>query len=61
MKKKYVFEMWVDDNDRLHCKSRNDGFNALELAGMMSFKHRDIIDQLQGKVEPETVKSEIVE
>ena len=49
MKKRFVFEMWVDDEDKLHCKSRNDGFNALELAGMLSFKHRDIIDQLQGK------------
>lgn len=60
MKKKYTFEMWVDNKDVLHCESTNDGFNALELAGMLSFKHRDIIDQLQGKVEPETIKREIV-
>ena len=39
----------------------NDGFPALELLGLLDWKREDIIQQLRGKIVPDTVKRTVIE
>lgn len=56
------FELTVTIEDgKLNFESKNDGFGSLELLGILSWKHRDIIDQLEGKVKPDAVTRNYIE
>lgn len=39
----------------------NDGFGALELLGISGFIGVEIKDQIQGKIQPDVIKREVVE
>ena len=40
---------------------KNDGFNPIELLGLLSWAYADILEQMKGNVEPDIVKREFVE
>jgi len=58
--KKYTLEFKVDDNNRLSIAGCNEGFNSLELLGVFKWKLDDIIQQIEGKIKPDTVKRTVV-
>lgn len=39
---------------------QNDGFNPLELLGVLDFTQMEIKDQIKGKITPDYVKREVV-
>lgn len=44
--KKFTIEIVFDENDgMIHTNVTNDGFNAMELLGLLEMKKMDIIDQ----------------
>lgn len=45
MKKRFELIAEVDDDDVMTTKVYNDGFNGLELLGILDLKKTDIIDQ----------------
>ena len=49
------------EGDESFIETENDGFNALELLGLLEWKQRDILTQLSGDVKPEIVKRKVVE
>ena len=58
--KTFVLTVIYDDDEVLKFNSKNDGFGALELAGIMAWKTNDIYDQLRGSIKPDLVKRELV-
>ncbi len=59
--RKYTLEMICDDNNKITVKSENDGFNAMELYGLMSWKLDDLKSQIGGHLKPEDVTRIIIE
>ncbi len=61
---KYVFIYEREENEdgsakcRMH--SENDGFNQLELLGILEWKRDDVLRQLNGEIKPENVTRHIV-
>jgi hypothetical protein len=59
-KRTYTIEQitYIDGNTEL--KRVNDGFNALELMGLLELSKDDIIDQIKGVVKPDVVKRKVI-
>ena len=53
MKKKFIIEIIVDEDGMSHTNVTNNGFNAIELLGLLELKKMDIIDQC---INPEKFK-----
>ncbi len=60
MNKKYTLEM-LNVEGRFAFHSTNDGFNALELLGLLTWKQQDIISQINGDIEPDIVQRNVIE
>lgn len=39
----------------------NDGFDALQLLGLLDWSREDVIAQIYGKITPDTVKRTVIE
>lgn len=64
MKQKYVFIYEREENEdgsancRMH--SENDGFNPLEILGMLEWKRDDVIRQMRGELKPTVVERNLI-
>lgn len=59
MKRSYLIE--VDEIDgKIHISKTNDGFNPLELIGILQFLEGDIKDQMRGRIHPEKITRHLV-
>jgi hypothetical protein len=59
--KNYKLEVSINENEHFCVRSQNDGMNAFELLGILEWKKQDIIKQMSGDIEPDSVTREIVE
>jgi len=59
--KKYTLTLTQNDEGVLSVKTTNDGFNPLELLGLLSWKHNDIQEQLHGDIVPDTISRTVIE
>ena len=55
MKKLYKLWAEVDEEGNMDISSNNDGFTAIELLGILQFKIEDIMEQIKGNIEPDTI------
>lgn len=51
----------VADMDGTHIDRINDGFNVIELLGLLSIMHEDILAQLRGEISPVITKRTNIE
>lgn len=58
--KKYVFNVEEQENGKLRFSSTNNGFSGFEVLGILERKKQDILDQLSGKIKPETIERKII-
>lgn len=61
MNKTYKLTVIEDDNKKLTFDSESDGFNALEVLGILERKKQDIMNQMNGHIKPDTIKRKIIE
>ena len=65
MKSKYVFiyerEKHEDGTSTCTARTENDGFNPLELLGILDWKRDDIFRQMRGEITPTVVARNIIE
>lgn len=59
--KQFIFKVTYDEESGMTMESTNDGFNALEIVGMLSFKIEDIRKQLEGLMQPDIIKRNLIE
>jgi len=57
----YTIKFEKNDDGLLCINKKNDGFNPIELLGLLSWAYADILEQMKGNVEPDIVKREFVE
>jgi hypothetical protein len=57
----YTIKFEKNDAGLLSINKKNDGFNPIELLGLLSWAYSDILWQMQGNVKPDIVKREFVE
>lgn len=48
--KTYKVEFYQDENNNLHCERENDGFNSLEILGMLEETKIQIIKLVNGEL-----------
>ena len=48
--KTYKVEFYQDENNKLHCERENDGFNSLEILGMLEETKIQIIRLMNGEI-----------
>jgi len=54
MKKQYTLEVISIDDD-ITVKTTNNGFNAIELVGLLRWKLDDVVDQMKGIIDPSKI------
>jgi hypothetical protein len=57
----YTINVEQDSSGLLKISKRCDGFTPLELLGLLSWAYADILEQMNGHVQPDIVKREFVE
>lgn len=58
----YTVTMTTDSaTGRTQIDKVNEGFDALQLLGLLDWSREDVIAQLRGKIKPDTVKRTVVE
>ena len=58
----YTVTMTTDNaTGRTQIDKVNDGFDALQLLGLLDWSREDVIAQIRGKIIPDTVKRTVVE
>lgn len=60
MNKEFIFKATRTDDGTVHCSSTNDGFNGLEILGIITWKHADILKQMAGETKPDRVTRTVV-
>lgn len=58
---KYFLEVTRDESGKMNFRSENEGFNMIEVYGILGWKVQDIRDQIHGIVPaPEKVERKVV-
>lgn len=57
----YTIRIEKNEAGLLSINKKNDGFNPIELLGLLSWAYADILEQMHGNVKPDIVKREYVE
>ena len=57
----YTINVEQDSSGLMKVSKRCDGFTPLELLGLLSWAYADILEQMNGHVQPDIVKREFVE
>ena len=57
--KKYTLEI-IENNEGQAIKCINEGYNALELIGLLAWKQRDIEKQMFGEIQPDIVTRTVI-
>jgi len=60
MKKKYILVV-TETDEGLNFRSKSDGFNALEILGVLTSKIEDIKEQMAGRIRPKFIERNFVE
>jgi len=57
--RKWIVEHIIYNDGTTELKRTNDGFNALELMGVLELSKDDIINQIKGNVKPDIIKRKV--
>ena len=61
MIKKYSMTITHDtETNSLNFSSECDGFNSLELLGLITWKQTDIVKQMNKEIQPDVVKRDVI-
>jgi hypothetical protein len=58
---KYTLEVERKEDGTTSMRSTNDGFNPLEILGLLAFKIEDVRKQMTGEVKPDIIKRTVIE
>lgn len=58
--KKWHIEITTFDDGSTEMMRTNDGFNPIELLGLLSFAHQDIVNQIKGEIKPDVIKRNVI-
>lgn len=58
--KKFTLEL-KEENGTMSLTTSNDGFSALEICGLFAWKQNDIIAQIEGRIQPDIVKRNLIQ
>lgn len=58
--KKYSLKAELAEDGRFKIISEGEGFNGLEILGILAYKQTDILRQLSGEIKPDIVKRTFV-
>ena len=59
--KTYTVKEFIDEVGTKHLERTCDGFNPLELMGILELTQLDILQQMSGKIKPDIVKRTVIE
>lgn len=59
-KKTYTIEMIEHEDGGTQLNRTNDGFDGIELLGLLELSQLEIIEQLKGYIKPDIIKRNIV-
>jgi hypothetical protein len=57
--KRFILEIKLD-NEHMSCSSENDGFDPMELVGILEWKKNDIFKQIIGEIKPDMVSRKCI-
>lgn len=57
--KKWTVEQIIYEDGRSSMYRKNEGFNTMELLGVLSYTEGDILDQMRGNLRPEIIEKKI--
>lgn len=60
-KSTYTIEVRINTDGTFHLFRKNDGFNPLELLGLLEMAQLEIIKQMSGEIQPDVIKREVIE
>lgn len=60
-KSTYTIEVLINTDGTFHLFRKNDGFNPLELLGLLEMAQLEIIKQMSGEIQPDVIKREVIE
>lgn len=61
MKARFFLEVTRDEKGKMNFKSENEGFNMIEVYGLLGWKVQDVRDQMMGLVPPpDTVERKVI-
>jgi len=58
-KREWIVEHIIYNDGTTELKRTNDGFNSLELMGLLELSKDDIINQIKGNVKPDIIKRKV--
>ena len=58
--KTYTLKAEITDDFKFNLESKCDGFNGIEVLGILQLKINDVLNQLAGKVKPDIIKREVM-
>ena len=58
---KYTLEVERKEDGSISMRSTNEGFNPLELLGMLAFKMNETRKQMIGEIKPDVIKRTVIE
>lgn len=57
--KTYLITTYIEDG-KLKMKRVNDGFNSIELLGILQMATIEILNQIQGKIKPDIIERRVI-
>jgi D-Tyr-tRNAtyr deacylase len=57
---KYIIEVIIYEDGSTRMNRTCDGFNALELLGVLEFTQIEIMEQIKGRIKPDLVKRTVL-
>jgi len=61
MDKVYTIKMEIIEGGKAKMTRTNDGFNGLELLGVLEIARKEILQELEGAIKPDVIKRQFVE
>lgn len=58
---KYILEVERNEDGATSMRSTNEGFNPLEILGLLAFKMDDTRRQMIGEIKPDVIKRTVIE
>lgn len=60
VKKTYTVSIIEHPDNKVEMNRVNDGFNALELLGIVSLTQHEIIEQMKGNIKPDVINRTVI-
>lgn len=58
--KKYTITETTDKNGKTTLNRTNDGFNVIELMGIVSLTQQELFQQIKGEIKPDIIERHVI-